>query len=284
MQSKYYKIGGLVWELTGPDFADKAPLSRFLCPPAPADHRVEIGVAERLAVPNLPALYREDFIIHYDDNGSRLRVHTLEHTEDLLLTDREGADGRRITFSAVGLPYYNSRLALMLLDLPRQVLKFGGVFLHAAYIRTEKGAILFTAPKQTGKSTQAELWRRHRGAEVVNGDRALIRMTGNVWTAFGSPYCGTSDICEDVSAPIRAVVLLSQGWENIARQATPREALAAMLNGMSYQVWDREQTERVMSVASGLIGQVPVIKLDCRPDEGAVIALEELLWKIESSL
>ena len=36
-----------------------------------------------------------------------------------------------------------------------------------------------------------------------------------------------------------------------------------------------------MSVASGLIGQVPVIKLDCRPDEGAVEALEEVLWKNE---
>ena len=281
LRSKYYRIGGLVWELIGPDFADKAPLSQFLCSPAAADHRVEIGVAERLSVPQLPVLHREDFITHYDDNGSRLRVHELEHTDELLLTDREEEGRRAVTFSEIGLPYYNSRLAQMLLDLPRQMLKFGGVFLHASYICTEKGAILFTAPKQTGKSTQAELWRKFRGAEVVNGDRALLRVTEGVWTAFGSPYCGTSDICKDITAPIRAVVVLGQGPENTARLATPREGLAALLNGMSYEIWDREQAERVMTAASGLLGQVPVIKLDCRPDEGAVSALEELLWKIE---
>lgn len=282
MQSKYYRIGGLVWSLTGPEYEDTGHLGQFRCPPAPADHTVEIAVTDRLSVPDLPLLHRDDYVAHYSDGGRRVRTHDLEYTEELLLIDLEESVSRRhVTLSAAGLPYYNARLAQLVLDLPRQMPKFGGAFLHASYVSTDGGAILFTAPKQTGKSTQAELWRRCRGAEVVNGDRALVRKANGVWTAFGSPYCGTSDICLDVAAPIRAVVILGQGPENIARPASVREGLAALLDGLSYDAWDHSQVGAVMALAEDLICRIPIIRLDCRPDEGAVEALEEVLWKNE---
>ena len=49
----------------------------------------------------------------------------------------------------------------------------GMLVLHSSYIvtRQEQG-ILFSGPSGIGKSTQAALWQRYAGAEIVNGDRA----------------------------------------------------------------------------------------------------------------
>ncbi len=73
---------------------------------------------------------------------------------------------------------------------------------------TKYGAVLFTAPSGTGKSTQAELWRKHRGASIINGDCTLIAEDDGVFTAFGFPFSGTSGIFENRKAPIAAVVYL----------------------------------------------------------------------------
>ena len=115
-----------------------------------------------------------------------------------------------------------------------------------------------------------------------NGDRALLRRLDGVWQAFGSPYCGTSDICRNHQAPIRAVVVLGQAKENRVSRASVREAMAAFLNGCTYAIWDRVQVEAVMDLAGQIVTEVPVVKLDCVPDESAVCALEEFLWKLET--
>lgn len=206
------------------------------------------------------------------------RVVYSERTGDILLRDNDLGHGRHeILLSREGSTYYGSHLVMHLMDLPRYFPDFGGVFLHASYIISQGRAILFTAPKQTGKSTQAALWAKYRGAEIINGDRVLLRKSGNTWRAWGSPYCGSSKICRSADAPIGAVVLLGQAPENRVRPAAPREALAALLDGCSYDVWDHRQVETVLTLAGELVEQVPMVRLDCLPEESAVCALEEFL-------
>ena len=62
-----------------------------------------------------------------------------------------------------------------LLALERRQIRHEAFVLHCAYITHEGKAILFSAPSETGKTTQGNLWEKYRGAKTVNGDRALLQ-------------------------------------------------------------------------------------------------------------
>ena len=113
------------------------------------------------------------------------------------------------------------------ISLPQLLLPFRTLVFHASYIGCAGGGILFTAPSGTGKSTQAELWRVHRGARVHNGDKAGVTLRETPM-AHGVPFSGTSKICENVSLPLRVVVVLSQAPENTVRRLGAAEAAASL--------------------------------------------------------
>lgn len=152
----------------------------------------------------------------------------------------------------------------------------GMLVLHSAYIVTRGGeGILFSGPSGIGKSTQAELWERFAGARTVNGDRALVRPVER--TVGGVFYAGTSGICQNVTAPLRAVVLLGQAAENRVVRARPQEAFARLLSQCAYYEWDAASAARMTELAAQLVTNVPVWRMDCRADESAVRALEEAM-------
>lgn len=152
----------------------------------------------------------------------------------------------------------------------------GMLVLHSAYIVTRGGeGILFSGPSGIGKSTQAALWERFAGARTVNGDRALVRPVER--TVGGVFYAGTSGICQNVTAPLRAVVLLGQAAENRVVRARPQEAFARLLSQCAYYEWDAASAARMTELAAQLVTNVPVWRMDCRADESAVRALEEAM-------
>lgn len=271
---RHYRIGGVEFSLSGPAFAQGQTLRLFRCPPEGAQVQIGVEVVDMPVLPEGAPLHRELFADYYAGG----RVVSLEDGRVLFSERKQGENQVRVQIPEYALQYYGSHMALRILDLPRRLLKCGGVFLHASCIAVGGRAVLFTAPSGGGKSTQAELWRKFRGAQIINGDRTLLRKLGGVWYAFGSPYCGTSGICRNAACPVEAIVLLRRGGNNTIRSAPAREALATLLGGFTYDTWSGEQTHRVLALAEELMGEVPMLCLDCTPDESAVRGLEDMIW------
>ena len=144
---------------------------------------------------------------------------------------------------------------------------YGQLVLHSSYVLPPNGkAVLFSGPSGIGKSTQAALWQQYAGADVINGDRTLIR-TDDL-TANGVFYSGTSGICKNASAPIRAIVLPQRGLR----------AFAAVLSQCSYYQWDAESAIHMTDLVAGLVQRADVYRLSCRADEGAVRLLQNELF------
>lgn len=167
------------------------------------------------------------------------------------------------------------------IDLSRILLRQGGLILHASYIIWNGRAILFTAPSGTGKSTQAELWAEFQHAEIINGDRAVLReKDGEMWS-YSLPFAGSSGICANKSAPIRAIVVLAQAAENFVRELTPAEGMKHLYSQCALNRWNREEVETVLGVLAKMVRTTKVVKLDCLPNRSAVETLTDYLERME---
>lgn len=157
------------------------------------------------------------------------------------------------------------------------IARAGGFVFHCSYIDHNGKAILFTAPSGTGKSTQAELWNALRGAEIINGDRAAVRILDGTAMAEGIPFAGSSRYCKNHCLPIEAIVYLGQAPQTTIRKMKGFEAFARIWEGCSVNTWDKEDLSLVSGVVKHLAENVPVYHLLCTPDESAVIASENIL-------
>lgn len=190
------------------------------------------------------------------DNGEQKKLQMLAKTKNEVLTE-------------MGLI---NRLAF-----EKTLSEHGRFVLHSSYIQTNKGAILFTAPSGTGKSTQADLWNRHRETEIINGDRAGIWKDGDRWMAGGVPWCGTSGIMKNKTMLLRAIVILEQGTENKIKEMRFVTKIGRLMKQITINPWNREMMSAAQMFCMELCQEIPVIVLSCQPNIGAVELLEKNL-------
>ena len=165
-----------------------------------------------------------------------------------------------------------------LFALERRQIEKDAMILHCAYLEYKGEAILFTAPSGTGKTTQGNLWERHRGAVTVNGDRALLQRRDGVWAAQGWPVCGTSEVCHNRALPIRAIVTLSQAPGDTAEILRPAQAFTQVFSQITANRWNRQDYLRAMELTEKLIGDIPIYHLACTMAVSAVEALEKAIF------
>lgn len=149
--------------------------------------------------------------------------------------------------------------------------------LHASFVETPLGGLLFSGPSGIGKSTQAELWCRYRDSQQINGDRPILGRKNGVWTAWGSPYAGSSRCYVNRSYPVRAVIMLAQEKACRLRRLSPGEAFRKIYQGLTVHSWDPGFTGAALDFAAGFSAEIPVYEFGCTPDEAAVDYLDAAL-------
>ena len=172
----------------------------------------------------------------------------------------------------------NNRLLFSLLGLEQLILKEGCILLHSSFIEYNGEAILFTGPSGIGKTTQADLWSQYRGALVVNGDRSLLCKTERGWEAWGWPFSGSSPFCENVHAPVKAIVYLEQHGEDTIRRCSDLEAVRKLYSEVTVNRWNPEFVNTAVDLIEDLAQIVPVYHLYCTKSEDAVRCLEDEIY------
>ena len=199
--------------------------------------------------------------------------------KDEYIFDISGSGGRRkgLLSSAFFDPCADVYFLWRYIDLSGILTGLGRLPLHCSFVAYGDEALLFCGPSGIGKSTQADLWKVHAGAEILNGDRAAVYREGETLLAASLPVAGTSGICVNKTLPVKAFVILSQSGVNTCARLYPLSAFSALMSNAAFEKYSREQLDRVSGMCSRLAEEAPVFSLACTPDERAVTALLKAL-------
>ena len=93
----------------------------------------------------------------------------------------------------------------------------------------------------------------------------------------GVPWCGTSGIMKNKIVPLKAIVILKQGKENMIQEIPFSYKVKALLEQITVNPWNKKMLISAQMFCMLLCQEIPVIQLSCRPDLGAVKLLEQEL-------
>ena len=136
---------------------------------------------------------------------------------------------------------------------------------HGSAICVDGRIYIFTAPSGTGKSTHSRLWREMlvgHDVVMVNDDKPFLKVEEGRVTAYGSPWRGKEALGCNMFAPVEAICCISQGSENVIREATPEE-MYPIFYEQSFRPLDKEGTENHLHNLDVLTRSVRLYKLEC---------------------
>lgn len=139
----------------------------------------------------------------------------------------------------------------------------------------------FSADSGVGKSTHTRLWQNHFGknnVHIINDDKPALRLFGNSFTVYGTPFSGNSDENENIKAPLHAVVFLEPCEHNAMKKLTAKEALPYFLYNLPQYSKHAERMNTLLSLLDILLKTTPVYLLSCTPDKSAAILAEQTLF------
>lgn len=280
---RYYNIAGIDICITGKDeelYTDEKKLRVFRSEKTDDAYRVDFQIVKQLSEPIGICVYDSPSRKVYQNEESCISYiglvsHGIQGAETR--SEQLGKNIKIEVCSEMIRGRISSKLVLNALSLERLVVKEGGVILHSSYIVWNGKGILFTAPSGVGKSTQAELWRGLRSATIINGDRSIVRLMNGTYYACGLPFAGSSEYCNNMNVPLSAIVYLGQAQQTKITRLTGAQAFTRVWEGCSIATWSNEDVNSASSIVRDIVQKVPVYKLDCTPDESAVISLEEQL-------
>lgn len=279
------RFSGITIRFRFPSPTELAPAFAALAcdDPGTVDEEFEICLLTEPLRPEGPPAYRGPGICIYPMKEGWLRVYPPLIEKDgcqvacLLRSDRKNT----LYYPAARWDFYAKSLnCFHLIGCETLLLRRNAVLLHSAVVMHRGRMVLFSGPAFAGKSTQASLWGQHLGAELINGDRCVIMERDGVFYGGGSPWAGTSGIYRPEQAPIAGIFLIHQAPENSV-QRLGAAAFAPLFTQTVVNSWD----PRFMGTATGLLErlleQVPVYRLNCRPDADAVRVAHRALFHEE---
>lgn len=276
MDELHLRIAGIPLRVSCSDLGPREFLESYFAEADPHALCFRAALVDRIGPPMGSLLYDQPSLRVYRDGDRLLREQggTAAVFQRSILQENGGT----LEFRRDKMPQgITGKQLLNAMDLPHILTAHDGFLLHASFIEHAGQAILFTAPSGTGKSTQARLWCDHMGAELVNGDRAAVRLIDGEVCACGIPFSGSSPVRRNVTLPLKAIVYLSQAPENSITKLRGVRAFRRVWEGCTVNTWDRADVEKATKTVTEVITRVPVYHLACTPDERAVELLKHTM-------
>lgn len=167
--------------------------------------------------------------------------------------------------------------SLIMIQLYSYLISKQTILFHSSLVDYQGNGIMFLGPSGIGKTTQAELWNKYYGAEILNGDMVFVKKHEDDFFGYGSPWHGSSPYNENKKVAIKAIVLLAQAPENTLKKLNAFETFQKVMKQIYLPHWQVDLLEKCFETIDQLLENVPVYFLSCRPDLEAVNLVKDEL-------
>ncbi len=256
---------------------------KFKAPVLPVTKSVTVEFVMDENIPGYPdgeEIFPLQNAVHIKRNGCDMRFYLAENPKRV--TAFSVYDGERVTVhtdAALGADFAFMFRPWHYMHLEDILLLNNALILHSASIIYKGGAIAFSAPSGTGKTTQTNLWHKYReGVKDLNGDKTLIQKTDKGFLACGFPIFGGSMRFEQEAVPLHSVIVVRRGEKDGIRRLNDLEKITALYSESTVFSLYRENVERAFDFLEDFIKSVNVVELTCTMNESAVDVLEEELF------
>lgn len=161
-------------------------------------------------------------------------------------------------------------------EISQAIVRHNGFLMHAAVIDVDGEAYAFCAKSGTGKTTHMKLWLEKFGerAQVINGDKPILRYIDGTLYAFGTPWCGSEKMGKNIKAPLKAICFIERSGTNSITRMTPSAVLGRIFHQL-LMPQDEESLDSFMNMIEHMIATVPCYLLRCNMEMEAA----EVAWQ-----
>ena len=191
------------------------------------------------------------------------------------------ADKKTVITDLTLMKEYESRFLAYFLRVAYGIAaaSFQTIKIHASVIEKEGKALVFMGKSGTGKSTHSQNWLKFvPHCQLLNDDEPIVRiLKDDSIRVYGAPWSGSTPCYRDASAEVAAFVRLYQSEENKLTPLKGVNAFTALYQSVAILRSDKENKEQIITTVNNILEQVPIYRLDNRPDREAVSLTETLL-------
>ncbi len=158
------------------------------------------------------------------------------------------------------------------------LLHFNGSYIHSSALLFDDKVYLFSGSSGVGKSTHTKKWCRlfPDRAKVINDDKPSFRVFDGKCVVYGTPFAGGTDVQENLSGELGAIVFLEQSDENSIELLPPAQAIRYLLEQTPLKRTEK-MGDKMLSLYSEIISRYPVYKLRCTDSDEAVEVAMKIL-------
>ena len=196
------------------------------------------------------------------------------------VTDAEIEEEKSFSETSNSDAYYEGIVAYR--HIAERLPEYDAFVFHGAVVEVGGLAYAVTAHSGVGKTTHLSLWlSEFSDAEILNGDKPIIRFIEGSPYAFGTPWQGKEDLGKNASRELSAIAFLQRSKENEAYEMNYNEATLDFMSQVYLPKKNKTMLSKTMLLSDKLIRSVRLVRLKCNMDKSAAhVSRRALIEKI----
>lgn len=168
------------------------------------------------------------------------------------------------------LPYCESIVIYRLIAL--RLYKFNSFVMHGALISVNDEGFIFLAKSGVGKTTHLRMYLDtfKEKAEIINGDKPIIKYIDGKFYGYGTPYNGKENMGVNKRVEIKGICFLKRGSKNKASEMDKDEASTLIFNQILLPN-NMEDYDILINLLNIFISKINTISLECNLDKEACL-------------